>query len=73
MALVGVELQTLVSEPEALTTRPPPCDNSINCQIKKNECVALLPNYLMSTQKKGCRETQNKRLKFQCRSARIST
>ena len=24
MALVGVELQTLVSEPDALTTRPPP-------------------------------------------------
>ena len=23
MALVGVELQTLVSEPDALTTRPP--------------------------------------------------
>ena len=25
MALVGVELQTLVSEPDALTTRPTPC------------------------------------------------
>ena len=25
MALVGVELQTLVSEQGALTTRPPPC------------------------------------------------
>ena len=25
MALVGVELKTLVSEPDALTTRPPPC------------------------------------------------
>ena len=25
MALVGVELETLVSEPDALTTRPPPC------------------------------------------------
>ena len=25
MALVGVKLQTLVSEPDALTTRPPPC------------------------------------------------
>ena len=25
MALVGVELATLVSEPDALTTRPPPC------------------------------------------------
>ena len=25
MALVGVELETLVSEPDALTTRPSPC------------------------------------------------
>ena len=25
MALVGVEQETLVSEPDALTTRPPPC------------------------------------------------
>ena len=25
MALVGVELETLVSEPGALTIRPPPC------------------------------------------------
>ena len=24
MALVGVELETLVSEPDALTTQPPP-------------------------------------------------
>ena len=27
MALAGVELKTLVSEPDALTTRPPPCAN----------------------------------------------
>ena len=26
MALAGVELETLVSEPDALTTRPPPCE-----------------------------------------------
>ena len=25
MVIVGVELETLVSEPDALTTRPPPC------------------------------------------------
>ena len=25
MALVGVELETLVSEPDVLTTPPPPC------------------------------------------------
>ena len=29
MALAGVELETLVSEPDALTTRPPPCADSI--------------------------------------------
>ena len=27
MALVGVELETLVFEPDAQTTRPPPCNN----------------------------------------------
>ena len=26
MAPVGVELEKLVSEPDALTTRPPPCE-----------------------------------------------
>ena len=26
MAIVGVDLETLVSEPDALTTRPPPCE-----------------------------------------------
>ena len=25
IAIAGVELETLVSEPDALTTRPPPC------------------------------------------------
>ena len=29
MAPAGVELETLVSEPDALTTRPPPC--ALNC------------------------------------------
>ena len=28
MALVGVELETLVFEPDALTTRPPPCEEN---------------------------------------------
>ena len=32
MALVGVELQTLVSEPDALTTRLPPCANFVKSQ-----------------------------------------
>ena len=27
MALVGIELETLVSESDALTTRPPSCAN----------------------------------------------
>ena len=29
MALAGVELETLVSEPDALTTRPPPCATNL--------------------------------------------
>ena len=28
MALAGIELETLVFEPDALTTRPPPCARS---------------------------------------------
>ena len=28
MALVGIELETLVSESDALTTRPPPCKST---------------------------------------------
>ena len=44
MALVGVELETLVSEPDALTTRPHPCalalteekrELRINCKINR--------------------------------------
>ena len=31
MALIGVELETLVSEPDALTTRPPPCASCQSC------------------------------------------
>ena len=30
MALVGIELETIVSEPDALTTRPPPCRRKEN-------------------------------------------
>ena len=29
MALVGVELETLVSEPDSQTTRPPPCATAV--------------------------------------------
>ena len=31
MALAGVEPETLVSEPDALTTRPPPCARCLAC------------------------------------------
>ena len=35
MALVDVKLETFVSEPDALTTRPSPCnENRINLNIK---------------------------------------
>ena len=36
MALAGVELETLVSEPDALTTRPSPCAHFallLNCNV----------------------------------------
>ena len=44
MALAGVELETLVSEPDTLTTRPPPshfaelCNNQFS---NKDSCDAL--------------------------------
>ena len=37
MALVGVELETLVSEPDALTTRPPPHKYHINIYMRRNQ------------------------------------
>ena len=39
MALVGVELQTLVSEQDALTTRPPPCahPSDLQCETEDND------------------------------------
>ena len=33
MALVGVELETPVSEPDALTTRPPSCAISLRLHV----------------------------------------
>ena len=33
MALVGVELETLVFEPDAQTTRPPPCVSTITVNV----------------------------------------
>ena len=43
MALVGGELETLVSEPDALTTRPFPCENfqlisSLYLRHRRDEC-----------------------------------
>ena len=35
MALVGDELETLVSEPDALTTRPPMCLCYCHCMMYK--------------------------------------
>ena len=39
MALVGVELETLVSEPDALTTRPPPCNYIV--EHIRSDCFRL--------------------------------
>ena len=41
MALVGIELETLVSEPDALTTRPPPC-----ARLVKNSVIHIRVNLL---------------------------
>ena len=40
MGLVGVELKTLVSKPDALTTRPPPCAAA----RRAPPCAAALSN-----------------------------
>ena len=41
MAVIGVELETLVSEPDALTARPPPCADtfirSVRTENEKNQ------------------------------------
>ena len=45
MALVGIELETLASESDALTTRPPPCacDFTLSGFCRSNET----PRYLV--------------------------
>ena len=43
MALVGVELETLVSEPDVLTTRPPPFDTY---QERSSEWSTVKAEYL---------------------------
>ena len=35
MVLVGVELETLVSEPDALNIRPPPCIDIVQTDEKR--------------------------------------
>ena len=48
MALVGVELETFVSEPDALTTRPPPVDHP-RCQRTKIILCAMVYFYISKT------------------------
>ena len=52
MALVGVELETLVSEPDALTTRPPPCAQSctVCSRLKALKCVLPTRDYRKITE-----------------------
>ena len=44
MAQVGVERETLVSEPDAPTTRPPPCGHQFNCHF---DGILTRPNQLI--------------------------
>ena len=51
MALLGVELETFVSEPDALTTRPLPCVTFLaTCQSLQNcsGCFCLLLDFDVS-------------------------
>ena len=45
MALAGVELETLVSEPDALTTRPPPCLVTLNQTDRKYKLSLTLAKF----------------------------
>ena len=40
MALVGVELETLVFEPDTLTTRPPPCAGLRFLRFLSSKCTS---------------------------------
>ena len=44
MALAGVELETLVSEPDALTTRSPPCASKRPIQSTTRNLILLRLN-----------------------------
>ena len=37
MALAGAELETLVSEPDALTTRPPSCASETKINVNQRD------------------------------------
>ena len=59
MALAGVEPETLVSEPDALTTRPPPCAKTSCCVFEKTLNYHNQRRYSSvdkgaSWQRKGC-------------------
>ena len=47
MALAGVEPETLVSEPDALTTRPPPCALEIFLYWFKNYISTCFFNMIL--------------------------
>ena len=53
-ALAGVELESLVSEPDALTTRPPPCaslNKLVNSIFKILVCPTMRRNYNLFSRK----------------------
>ena len=52
MALLGVELETLVSEPDALTTRPPPSFSMSDCCL----IITSMKTQLRLTSNLFCRE-----------------
>ena len=43
MALVGVELETLVFEPDAQTTRPPPCASALEITLLSEMLGQMMP------------------------------
>ena len=79
MALVGVKLETLISQPDALTTSPP----SINATFKNSPSFNLLsflnsfffntsPVALPATYRRADTQTlSKKRHKIECRSSQL--
>ena len=54
MALVGVELKTLVSEPDALTTRPPPRVSSCICLYNVMRALTVTQSEEKNKRNKAC-------------------